>query len=168
MPWTSEFWMQTFREPASFWAMAAAIFTALIAVVAYKQLGDLAQSSKSDFLYRLKKDFFTEEARRLMFLVDNDLLEFRAEEIPFFQVVKREDASMSERFRELGVQSATISTYLVDDVLLGPLEDLGVLERLKRVSLEEAYEHFASYIEGCAENKAILEYIQWSKDDPEI
>jgi hypothetical protein len=51
MVWTIEFWMKTFQEPGNFWAMMTAITTVALARVAYKQLGDLARTSKSDFLY---------------------------------------------------------------------------------------------------------------------
>jgi hypothetical protein len=166
MPWISGVLTEMF-QPTSFWAMVTAVFTAVIAVVAYIQLGALVRGSRSDFLYRLKKDFFTEETRRLMFLVDNDLMEFRDEEIPYFQITPGTDGKTAVRLREMGIQDAAISPYLIDDVLLGPLEDLGVLEKLKQVSLEEAYEHFDYYVEASAENRAIRAYLLSSSDGPE-
>jgi hypothetical protein len=162
MLFTIDFWIHTLHDAASFWAAVAAVFSAVIAIVAYFQLRNLAQISKSEFLGTLKKDFFTEDARRLMLLVDNDLLEFHGEGIPYFLIVGAEKPGVVERLDELGIKSPTISAYLVEDVLLGPLEDLGVLEKLKRVSIEEAYEHFDAYVTSCAENRAIGDYLKWS------
>jgi hypothetical protein len=167
MPWNCEFWLKTFQEPGNFWAMMTAVTTVVLAWVAYRQLSDLARTSKSDFLYKLKKDFFTEETRRLIFLIENQLLEFRSAEVPYFQVIRPANAEMQSRFEELGIVASTVSTYLVDDCLLGPLEDLGVLAERNLVSLDEAYEQFVTYVEICAESRAIREYLDWSSSqDP--
>ena len=159
MPWTCDFWLRTFQEPGNVWSLVTAVATAVVVWVAYRQLSDLARTSKSDFLYKLKKDFFTEETRRLIFLAENELLEFRSAEIPYFQIVRSEDADTRKRLEELGITGSTISTYQVDDVLLGPLEDVGILLERNLVSLDEAYEQFDTYVEICAEDKAIGEYL---------
>ncbi len=144
--------------------MLTALTTVALAWVAYKQLSDLARTSKSDFLYKLKKDFFTEETRRLIFLIENELLEFRSTSIPYFQVVQPKDADTQSRMRELGITGSTVNTCLIDDVLLGPLEDVGVLLSRNLVSLDEAYEQFDSYVQICAEDKAIGQYLSWSRE----
>lgn len=135
-----------------------------LAAVAYMQLSDLARTSRSDFLYKLKKDFVTEHARGLIFLIENELLEFRSADIPYFQVARLGDAETQHRLGELGITSSNVSTYLVDDVLLGPLEDVGLLLRNNMVSLDEAYEQFDSYVQICAEDKAIGEYLRLARD----
>ncbi len=125
MFWKCEFWLTTLRDPPSFWAMGAAIATVGLIAVAYYQLRDLAETSKSDFLYKLKKDFFTVQARRLVFLAENDLLRFQPGKIPYFEIIQP-DAETTSRMREMGITESSASTGLVDDVLLGPLEDVGV------------------------------------------
>jgi hypothetical protein len=164
MLWTREFWLKTLQEPGSFWAMMTAITTIALAWVAYKQLSDLARTSKSEFLFKLKKEFFTEETRRLIFLIENELLEFRSADTPYFHIIRPGNAEMQSRLDELGIIGSTVSTYVVDDYLLGPLEDLGVLEERSLVSLDEAYEQFDTYVEICAESTAIREYLNWSSD----
>jgi len=163
MPWTLDFWLKTLQEPGSLWAMLTTITTMGLAWVAYRQLSDLARTSKSDFLYKLKKDFFNEETRRLVFLMENELLEFESTEIPYFRIVQPPDANAQSRMRELGITGSTVATGLVDDVMLGPLEDVGILLSRDLVSLDEAYEQFDSYVQLCAENKAISEYLGWSR-----
>jgi hypothetical protein len=170
MFWKWEFWLKTLQDPATFWAMAAAIATAGLIAVAYYQLRDLAKTSKSDFLYKLKKDFFTPEARRLVFLAENDLLRFQRSQIPYFDIV-RPDAETTNRMTELGITESSASTGLVDDVLLGPLEDVGVLLERNLVSLDEAYEQFDSFVQTCVENEAIAQYLVWcraNEDDDDV
>ena len=164
MPWSGDFWLRTFQEPGNFWAMLTAITTIALAAVAYRQLSDLAATSRSDFLYKLKKDFFTERARRLVFLVENGLLEFRDESIPFFKVVTGGDALIQSRLEELGITDESVSAYLVDDVLLGPLEDVGLLLRTDSVSMAEAYEQFDSYAQMCFDDTAMRSYLESARE----
>jgi hypothetical protein len=164
MLWTLDFWLKTLQNPEAFWAMAAAIATVGLIAVANYQLRDLAKTSKSDFLYKLKKDFFTPEARRLVFLAENDLLRFKAGPIPYFEIVAP-DTETKERMVELGITAFSLSTGLVDDALLGPLEDVGVLLERNLVSLDEAYEQFDSFVQICVENEAIAQYLTCCRED---
>jgi len=154
-------------DPSVFWAMITAIATIALIAVAYWQLSNLAQTSRSDFLYRLKKDFFTDDARRLIFLAEHELLEFHEQEIPHFEIIGREKISVIERMRELGIKGDSVSVYLVDDALFGPIEDLGVLEKLGLVSLQEVYEAFVTYINICVESEPLKAYLDWSRKDAE-
>jgi len=161
-------WASTVTDAAAFWAMVAAIAAVILTIVAYWQLRSLAATSRSDFVYRLKKDFFTEETRRLIFLAENELLEFdTGEPIAHFRIVGHEDRTVKERLRDLGIDKFTISTYEVDDALLGPMEDMGVLESMGLISLKEVYEAFVTYINICVENSALRAYLEYSRRDPD-
>jgi len=163
-----EFLTRTLFDPAIFWAMVTAVATIVLILVAYWQLRSLAKTSRSDFLYRLKSDFFNEEARRLVFLAEYDLLKFHAQDqVPYFEIIGRERPGIADRMRELGIAGDSISVYLVDDVLLGPMEDVGVLEKLGLVTLEEVYEVFVTYINICVESIPLKEYLAWSCKDPQ-
>lgn len=163
MIWSFEFWKRTLDDPTAFWTMVLTLTTIVLLVVAYRQLSDLARTSKGDFLFRLKNDFFTEETRRLIFLLDNDLLEFRPSTFPYFEIVNR--GSCVARLAELGITYENVSVSLIEDLVLGPLEDVGLFVKLKRITLEEAYEEFDSYIQLCAESKAIQAYLRWEPED---
>jgi hypothetical protein len=166
MVWRLEFWLRTLQEPATFWAMATVVATFGLIAVAYYQLRDLAKTSKSDFLYKLKKDFFTPQARRLVFLAENEFLRFKRGEIPYFEIVKPDEES-ARRMKELQITETSVETGVVDDVLLGPLEDVGVLLDRNLVSLDEAYEQFDSFVQICVENEAIAEYLAWCRANEE-
>jgi hypothetical protein len=90
-------------------------------------------------------------------------MEFRPAPIGYFQILAQEGETRS-RMEELGITYPTVSTYFVDDILLGPLEDLGLLLKRGSVSLDETYEHFDTYVQICGENKAINDYLRWSRD----
>jgi hypothetical protein len=162
-----QFLAKTLADPATFWAMVSAVATVVVTVVAYWQLRSLAQTSRSDFLYRLKKDFFTTEARQLIFLAEHELLEFHEAGIPHFAIIGRDRPGVAQQFKALGIEGDTISAYAVDDVLLGPIEDMGVLESLGLLSLREIYEAFVTYINICVESQPLRKYLDFSRKDPE-
>lgn len=152
------FWHQTLHDPAVFWLALTALLTGVLAAVAWVQLGSLAKSSRSDFLYRLKSDFFTPEARKLVFLIEEGLLHFEDGKIPYFSIPRFEDQELRHRLQELGVASRTVSTHLIDDVILGPLEDVAFYFSEGRITKAQIYAVFSYYIRICARSKAIEAY----------
>lgn len=160
------FWERSLSDPAVFWTMAAVALTAALVFVAWRELGNLARTSRADFIFRLKNDFFTEDARRLLFLVDENLLEFQDSEIPYFTIRKVNKPGLHARFEELEVKGTTVSTYVVDDVLLGPFEDVGVFLVEKLITEKHAYEMFYTYLKSCWENPEIQKYIQSVRRQP--
>jgi hypothetical protein len=160
------FWEKTSSDPAIFWAMATFVFTAAIAFVAWKELGDLARTSRADFIFRLKNSFFTEDARRLLFLVEEKLLQFEDSEIPYFTIRNVNDPILRDRFEELGIKGPTVSTYAVVDVLLGPLEDVAMFLKEKLITKKHAYDMFDTYVALCADNTEIRKYIESTRRKP--
>jgi hypothetical protein len=160
------FWERTFSDPVAFWAMATVVATVALVLVAWRELGDLARTSRADFIFRLKNDFFTEDARRLLFMVEESLLQFEDSEIPHFTIRKVDNANLRHRFEELEITGSTISTYVVDDVLLGPLEDVSVFLTEKLMTKKHAYEMFETYVALCLENEEIQKYIQSARRKP--
>ena len=160
------FWEKTLSDPAVFWVMATFVLTAVLVLVAWKELGDLARTSRADFIFRLKNNFFTDEARRLLFLVDENLLQFEDSEIPYFTIRNADDPALRSRFKELGITGSTVSTYIIDDVLLGPFEDVDLFLTGKLITAKHAYEMFYTYVTSCAENAEIQKYIQSTRREP--
>jgi hypothetical protein len=152
------FWEKTWSDPAAFWVAATAVITAVLAWVAWKQLGDLANSSTSDFLFRLKSEFFTEHSRKLVFLIEQDLLKFEGAGIPFFSIPDFNKPELKPRLQELGITESTVSTYCLDDIILGPLEDVWFYLSEKRITKNQVYAVFSYYIEICARSSAIQAY----------
>lgn len=160
-----EWLTKTIYDPAIFWSMLAALMTGSLFVVAYWQLHSLAKTSRSDFLHKLKSDFFTKEARQLAFLANEDLLKFHDEtEFPYFEILRRDDSEISRRINELGIEGDSVSIYSVDDALLGPMEDIGVFEKSNLIDLNDAYEVFEAYVNICVMSCGLKEYIVWSRE----
>jgi hypothetical protein len=163
--WLRDLLCKTFRDPPSLWAMVAALATVVLLIVAWRQLRSLAKTSRSDFLYRLKSDFFVTEARQLSFLANEDLLKFHSEkDFPYFEILQRDETRVADRIRELGIEGDSVSIYLIDDVLLGPMEDIAVFEKSKVIDLDDVYEVFETYLTICVTSSGLKEYIAWSRE----
>jgi hypothetical protein len=104
----------------------------------------------------------------LVALVDWNLLEFHRGfefgklnllNLAYFRVLGIENPQIGPRLKDLAITYSSVATQTVDDVLLGPLEDVGMLLETNVISLEQAYDEFSSYVEDCAGNEAIQAYI---------
>jgi len=149
--------------------MATAIITLVLALVALRQLTALAKTSasqerrdKARFIYEIQRAFFKKETRQLMFLVEQDLLKFHADEqIPYFSVVKRDIPGIDDRLEDIGISYSRVSMNFVDDALLGPFEDVAIFWRTDLLTIEDAYAEFDYYVTECMENKEMLAYIRY-------
>ncbi len=151
-----------------------ALVTFFLFRVAREQLTDLAKTSaleertnKADFIFRLGRTFFTLEARQLIFLIEEELITYEEAAIPYFRIHKMEDADVKPRLAELRISHPTVSTYEVDDILLGPLEDVGIFKEAGLISLDDAYEEFDYYIRLCVDNDQIRRYIDDARTEPD-
>jgi hypothetical protein len=176
-----EFLSKTFTDAPTFWVMLTGLGTFVLALVTFllfkvakKQLTDLAETSareertnKADFIFRLGRNFFTLEARQLIFLIEEELIAYENASIPYFKIEKMEEADVKARLEELHISHPTVSTYDVDDILLGPLEDVGIFKEAGLISLDDAYEEFDYYIQLCVDNDQIRKYIDDARSEPE-
>src|SRR5580693_7907824 len=138
-------WIAKSFTPEVFWVMVTAFFTIALFLVAWRQLRDLARTSRTDLLYRLRKDFFGSELRTLTFLLDNGLLKFRAGPTAFFDV---------EEKQFLQSEIPAITTQWIDDYL-GLLEDIAGLWKARDISLREGYHSFGYYVILACEDEAV-------------
>jgi len=53
----------------------------------------------------------------------------------------------------------------MEEVLLGPLEDLGFLEKRGMVDFQEVYEAFETYYLICLKSEVLQHYFEWSRRD---
>lgn len=170
---TWSFWVRTFHELEALATIVAAFAAVALAYFAWRELRALTRTSKADFIYRLKKDFFVAKSRQLRFLVENHLLEFRTAtlrqscaslantKIPYFRVVGASEPTVAVRMKELGINYESVSKYVVDDKLLGPLEDVGMFWVMNAINDRQAYDEFHTFLAMCANNKEIQRYIRY-------
>lgn len=132
------------------WLALTGIFTALLALIAYYQLRSLAKTSKADFIHKFKHDFFTSDTRKLFMKVDLGQIKFIENgKPPYFK-----DTTNQEH----------ITTYEIDDLLLGHLEDLGTFEKNGVIDIDMLYELFDYYISKSWKNEEIKNYMEYSGD----
>jgi hypothetical protein len=128
------------------WTALGVIFTGATFLVAWFQLNSISKTSKSDFIHKFKKDFFTPKTRRVFSLVDTDKVKF---------VNKGKDSY----FKNSKTNKKEFDTYELDDLLLGHLEDLGAFEKNGVLDIGMVYELFYYYLENTWKNKEIQKYI---------
>jgi hypothetical protein len=169
-------WDLVWAAVAAIGAIGAAIATLWLVIVGLRQIGDLNTAGSETFLQNLKKDFFTEEARYILALAENELLEFHIgvidpaknpkKEFGFFEIKSSPSQQLEKMLRDLSFKEGTlISTYEMDDYLLQHLEDIGFLYKKKRVDIYNIDQLFGYYIESVFESAEIQKYIAWARKD---
>lgn len=150
--------------------LIGSILTLLVAYVAWVQLGSISRTASADFILRFKKDFFQDETRRLIQLIDNDWLKFTQRKDQSFFQVDAEAVWKSELHEEIKnwlLQRKAYSDYDIDDLLLGHFEDLGMLRQARVLDFRMTYEMFSWYIEIVWENEEIQKYIKSEQEGDE-
>jgi hypothetical protein len=154
----------TFCDPTIFWSMVTAIGTLLLAWIAWKQLSGLAQTSRADFIFRLKSEFFNPRSKPLLFLIEEDLIDFILEgETGYFVIKDANDERVKSLMRYFGFTENRIPTQEIDDLILGILEDVGMFQRKGVITLEDVYGVFDTYVVEINDNPAIREYMKYSR-----
>lgn len=150
--------------------------TALMALIAYRQLGNIARTTGTDFIHKLKNDFFREETRILIDHVvegrliyreisgeDSEGTDSESEpdiEMAYFQVDKERilPAFPDDLKRQLLKKEYYLEVE-VDDFLLGHFEDIGLFEETGLIDTIMAFEEFSYYVIKTFENEEIRDYI---------
>ncbi|HWY60179.1 MAG TPA: hypothetical protein VNZ03_37305 [Terriglobales bacterium] len=145
-------WMSKSLSPEVFWVMVTAFFTGALCLVAWRQLRDLARTSRVDLLYRLRKDFFNDNARTITLLLDYEMLRFNAGPPGCFDVAKG----------PIKTEIDAVTTQWVDDYL-GLLEDIAGLWKADQISIKEVDDSFGYYVTLIAEDDAIKQYVGWAR-----
>lgn len=154
-----------------FWTAVLAVFTMVLAAAtiflvyytrklfktADKELKELVVTSKSDFLFRLKREFFTDRMSLYFMLIDQKRLKFVNADISYFEI----DKSILESKFKIKIAEENITAYELDNALLYHLETIGhfVYSANPKLIFEDVYELFSVYVEACGDNEAIMLYI---------
>jgi len=131
-----------------------------------------ARTTAADFILRRVDLFFRAETRALFHLVEDDYLVFEQKDPfrdSFFRVNEEKigGSGLPNQVQEKLLKEHIYSTYEVDDLLLGPLEDLGSLEadEAKLISFDQIYEFFSWYLCRTWENKYIQCYVEGARNE---
>lgn len=154
--------------------LIAAVVTLVLVFVGLQQIHGLANVSNADFMLRRSDQFFQPETRKLIQLIEDGYLRFE-EKNPFrdsFFVpdeTKITGSSLHNDLKQSLLAKRAYSTYEIDDLILGPLEDLGTLEADARrlVSFELIYDFFSWYICRIWANEEIQRYVAGARKERE-
>lgn len=98
---------------------------------------------------RRADEFFRSETRALFHLIEDGYLLFK-EKTPlrdsYFLLDEQKITCLHEDIKNQFLKKRVYSTYEIDDLVLGPLEDIATLEEKKRISFDLIYDFFSWYI----------------------
>ena len=142
-------------------------------ITAIIQLSKNNKSRIADFTDRLDSDFFTENTRSVIELIDFKFLKFiepKSEiDDPYFKIDKSGIEKMEERYfsvKEFAKKrNYEISTYEIDDYLLGHFEKIGLYGKKKIIDMQFLNEIFDYYIQLTFDDKEIQKYLTWIGKD---
>jgi hypothetical protein len=170
----------SFLRNGLFWTALSGVATLLLCWVAYYQLNESNRSAQDQnkiaaeiFLHNLKTDFFTPEARNLIFLMEINALQFRviredsgkATEMDLLIFEKNIPSKFKKYADSILPAKSFFSSNELDDHLLNHFEDLGILYRKHLIDSFDIYEDFSYYISICHEDSAVIKYISWLRQD---
>lgn len=143
--------------------ISGAAITGLLAYIAWIQLGGISDTASGDFVLRLKEAFFTQNFRLLFQLIENDWLTLmKAEGVYYFKVqtekIKR--CGLPESIEKILLSREAYSSYEIDDIVLGHMEDIGALAKRGMLDVGLIYDMFSWYIETVWENNEIKDYVK--------
>jgi len=149
--------------------IGALIGSGLLSWIAWKELESMNNTTNADFIHKLKNDFFTSRTRKLFILVDLKAVKFitKNDDIIYFEVEEEKIKNQPERIKKRLQSKKIYSSYDVDDILLGPLEDIGLFLRKKIIKIEMTYPEFGYYVMRVYENEEIKKYIEYLRKEEE-
>ncbi|GEM_PF-2124888 len=145
---------------------ALAILTLFICFFGFKQLDEFTKSAQEKFAFDFNKDFYLENNRNLIMLMDVDCLKFNKED-PKFPVFEAGgpaqkylticDAANNEKHAKTRYSSYEI------DMLMDLFDQINHFEENGMMNIETIYSDFGWKITTVWECKAIKEYVAWIK-----
>ncbi len=152
--------------------LITAVVTLILIFVGLQQVHQLANISNADFMLRRADNFFQPETRKLIQLIEDAYLRFE-ERNPFRDSyfvpdeAKITSSGLHNDLKQNLLAKRAYSTYEIDDLVLGPLEDLGALEADRRglISFDLIYDFFSWYICRIWENEEIKRYVNGARKE---
>lgn len=163
-----------------FGSILATIFAAFLAWVVWEQWNKTNITSSADFIHKLTEAFFKPETRILITLIECDALEFKPEiksgddvkAQPYFEVNTEKlaksitpDDLRTKLINRDNNEKLHYTVWEIDDMLISPLTDVGMLEMKGVVEFPMVYVGFRYYLKLVWNCNAIKKYIQWQRDD---
>jgi hypothetical protein len=161
-------------DKTAVWTAVLVVMTLFLIIVAWSQLSSIRKTTKADYLKRLNDSFFTEETRNLLVLLFNSAIEFSVlpirgkgstipiDRLPYFKI----DEFVLKQLKDNGLISLPdwrkgYNACEVDDLLLGPLDDVGRYEKNGLLDIRSAYDTFGYYVcELVGDNEGVKAFLK--------
>ena len=161
-------------DKTAVWTAVLAVMTLFLTIVAWSQLSSIRKTTKADYLKRLNDSFFTEETRNLLVLLFNSAIEFSVlpikgkesaspiDRLPYFKI----NEYVLKQLKDSGLISLPewrkgYNPFEVDDLLLGPLDDVGRYEKNGLLDIGSAYDTFGYYVcELVGDNEGVKAFLK--------
>jgi hypothetical protein len=153
--------------------LIATILTFGLVINSVFQLHRNTDSMKADFAHKIKIDFFNDEERMIMFLLNNNMLEFKTfkdsiskTSYAYFSLNERKVGYFqNDSIDLLGKAKKSYTTLEIEDLLLNHFEDLNMYRVNKVIGLDYLENGFATYIFLTYNNPQIQKLIKWLNDE---
>jgi len=163
----------------------ATFFAAFLVWVAWEQWSKLSKTSSADFVHKLTEDFFTPETRTLISLIECRALIYiesftiSDDEITSDGITKSQDyfkvdcdilkkSHLPDEIINDLTKKKFYSPWEIDDLLLSPLEDVGMLEDCGIINFQMVYSGFSYYLATVLDYREIKKYINNMRNDVNI
>lgn len=144
-------------------ALIGSAVNLILILITLKQLRVISSTSRADFIHRLKNDFFTPQTRKLFILVDLEAIRYVSKnngEVVYFEVEEEKFKNYPEEIKKEIIEKKFYTQYEIEDILLGPLEDIGLLLENGIIKIDMVYPEFCYYVKRIYENNEIRKYIE--------
>jgi len=143
--------------------------TLILMLCAIFQLERYTNSTKADFAHKIKTDFFNDKERTIMFLLNNDLLQFISVKdcnsntsFSYFQVDKKKLLNFQNySLDNMNDIQSNYSSLEIEDIILNHFEDLNMYRKNSIVGDDYLYNGFYAYVESVYNNAQIQNLITW-------
>lgn len=168
--WSWQKWGTIYHEPFDgvFGAVAGALIgsfvTSALVLIGVWQVIKIANTASADFVLRKTEQFFRDETRLLLHLIDSDYLIFKRnsnfnESYFLVDEARIKQSDLHDLLKTDLLKRLAFSAYEIDDLLLGPLEDLGYLESVGTIDFKLIDNTFGFYLEKIMDNPAVSDYV---------
>src|SRR6266849_9097444 len=149
-----EWLTKTIYEPEVTWAMVTAIATVLLvigtAILAWAGVLPLFRARRAELTERFREELLTPTAKRILFLLAHNLLDFRTDPTTgsgFFFIMPAPENIIAQRLEQILGPQRIVLTFEMDDEILAPLQEVAYYEADGAIDFDDAFRIFGQQID---------------------
>jgi hypothetical protein len=139
--------------------LVTAFATVGLLAVGWYQLKKFNKTTRADFAHRLNKDLLGGDLATLKRI--HEILKC----LDSGQVIFKKEKDRTAYFYLMGSDVSCFSSYELNDLILGPLENVASFEKRKAIDVSLAYDVSSSYLFKILRYEVVKEYIDWLREE---